>query len=365
MRSFSLFLCFVMTLIVASCAGQSTVQPTHAIQATGSQIPTFTTTPASSLEPSASPSSPPSPTPTQQSPSPTPATPVPTPTGLPQKNCADTAGFFGDVTVPDGTSFEQNVSFTKTWRIRNEGTCTWGPEYSLVFQGGNILNGALANPMPSAAPGDIIDVSVNLKSPPQGGEYTGFWEFQDPNGKRFGVNSNGIDAIWVKIGVTYYTDEGQLPTLVPVVSTPGVAPTGCTLERNSAYEQALLLSINQARQEAGLQVLVLQDQLSAAAYAHSADMACKDFVDHVGSDGSSWTTRIKAQDYHYTYAAENIYVGNPAFGGTPQGAFTWWMNSKIHRDNILSPKATEIGIAYVYNASSTYGGYYTLDFAHP
>lgn len=277
----------------------------------------------------------------------------------------DTAGFFGDVTIPDGTSFKQNTSFTKTWRIRNEGTCSWGPGYSLVFHGGDILNGTLTNPMPPAVPGDIVNISVNLKSPPQGGEYTGYWEFQDPYGTRFGVNSNGIDTIWVKIGVTYYTGEGQLPTLVPVVSTPGVAPAGCSLEQNSAYEQQLLVSINQARQDAGLQELVLQNQLSTAAYAHSADMACKDFVDHTGSDGSTWTTRIKAQDYHYTYAAENIYVGNPAFGGDAQGAFTWWMNSKIHRDNILSPKATEIGIAYAYNASSTYGGYYTLDFAHP
>ncbi|NPV76565.1 MAG: hypothetical protein HPY59_09360 [Anaerolineae bacterium] len=361
MRSYRWFLCFVMALIIASCTGQPTLQPTRPIPVTGEQEPVSTPTPAPTLEASPSPSQ----TPVQDNPSPTPETTVLTPTSLPQKTCLDTAGFFGDVTIPDGTSFKQNVSFTKTWRIRNEGTCTWGPDYSLVFHSGDILDGPLANPMPPATPGTIVDVSVNLKSPPQGGEYTGFWEFQDPYGKRFGVNSNGIDTIWVKIGVSYYTDSGQLPTQVPIVSTPGVAPAGCSLERNSAYEQELLLSINQARREAGLQELILQNQLSAAAYAHSADMACKDFVDHVGSDGSSWTTRIKAQEYRYSYASENIYVGNPAFGGTPQGAFTWWMNSKIHRENILSLRATEIGIAYVYNASSTYGGYYTLVFARP
>ena len=87
--------------------------------------------------------------------------------------------------------------------------------------------------------------------------------------------------------------------------------------------------------------------------------------DHAGSDGSTWYSRIQAQDYTYAYATENIYVGNPAFGGTPEGAFDWWMNSPVHRDNILSAKVTEIGIGYAYSESSTYGGYYTLNFARP
>jgi uncharacterized protein YkwD len=114
-----------------------------------------------------------------------------------------------------------------------------------------------------------------------------------------------------------------------------------------------------------LLVVGIIDQLSAAAYAHSADMACMDFVDHTGSDGSTWTTRIKARDYSYSCASENIYVGNPAFGGDVAGAFNGWMNSQVHRDNILSPKVTQIGIACVFNPSSAYGGYYTLVFARP
>jgi uncharacterized protein YkwD len=93
-------------------------------------------------------------------------------------------------------------------------------------------------------------------------------------------------------------------------------------------------------------------------------MACNDFISHNGSDGSTWYDRIKAQGYaNYSSARENIYVGNPAFGGDAQGAFTWWMNSKIHHDNILYPTVTELGIAYVFNQNSTYAGYYTLDLA--
>ncbi|MCC6146175.1 MAG: hypothetical protein IT308_01265 [Anaerolineaceae bacterium] len=382
MRSFCWPLLFFLTLLTAACTGQ--VPSSEAITASlTSSKPVSTATLVSTLgvptEPIRVDSSPVperSPTPAVEQVSPaitpepgfiTPASPVEaTLTNTASGNtCVDTAAYFGDVTIPDGTSFKQNVRFTKTWRIRNEGSCTWGNGYSLVFHSGDILDGPLTNPMPAAAPGDIVEVSVDLKSPPQGGEYTGFWEFQNPDNRRFGVNSNGIDLIWVKIGVSFYTDEGHLPTLAPAVSTPGVAPAGCTADQNLQYNQQLLTLINQARRTAALPELTPQKQLDAAAYAHSADMACNDFVDHVGSDGSTWTTRIKAQNYEYTYASENIYVGNPAFGGDAQGAFNWWMNSQIHRDNILSPKVTEIGISYVYNAASTYGGYATLDFARP
>ena len=90
-------------------------------------------------------------------------------------------------------------------------------------------------------------------------------------------------------------------------------------------------------------------------------MACNGFVDHNGSDGSTWYQRVAAQGYENSASArENIYVGDPAFGGTPQGAFDWWMNSQVHRDNILNPNVTEIGIGYVYLSGSPYGGYYTL-----
>jgi uncharacterized protein YkwD len=79
--------------------------------------------------------------------------------------------------------------------------------------------------------------------------------------------------------------------------------------------------------------------------------------------GSHWTDRIIVHGYSPSYSTENIYVGFPDFGGIPEGAFDWWMNSQIHRDNILDPKVTEIGVGYVYSDQSSYGGYYTINFA--
>ncbi len=348
-------------------------------------------------------------------------------------SCTDTVGFFGDVTIPDGTSLQQNVPFVKTWRIRNEGTCSWGPDYSLIFYGGDQMSGPPSVAIPAVAPGEITNISVNLKSPSSGGAFTGLWEFQNSSGQRFGVNSGGIDQIWVKIGVTIFNDTGEivpvgstpLPTAALVLnatqnptaatsntttsnptdstsnntssnkpasssdntsSNPTASPLNkatpnpttttsnnpastpsntCTPQENSDFEQQILGFINNARVQNNLSPLTLNSKLSAAAFSHSSDMACKNYIDHTGSDGSTWFTRIQAEKYKYSYASENIYVGNPAFGGTPAGAFTWWMNSQIHRDNILSVKVNDIGIGYAFYPNSTYGGYYTLDFAKP
>lgn len=268
---------------------------------------------------------------------------------------------------------QQGQAFVKTWRIRNEGTCTWGSNYALAFAGGDPLNGALSLPLPAAGPREIVDISIDLTAPQQGGIYTGYYVFQDPQSQRFGVNSGGIDTIWVQISVSWYP-PGQTPAETPGQTQPGAsasppatasAPAACALEQDPSIASTLFALINQARANEGLPAFTLDERLSAAAQVHSADMACKDFIDHIGSNGSRWGDRISAQGYSFASASENIYVGNPAFGGTAQGAFDWWMNSPVHRANILSNKSTQIGIGYAYSSASTYGGYYTLNFARP
>ena len=151
----------------------------------------------------------------------------------------------------------------------------------------------------------------------------------------------------------------------PLSNLTATPPNNCTPQEDSDDEQQILEMINNARAQNNIYPLTLNRKLSAAAYMHSKDMACNNYVDHTGSDGSTWYTRIQAEKYTYSYASENIYVGSPDFGGTPQGAFTWWMNDEIHRDNILSIKVSDIGIGYAFYTNSSYGGYYTVDFAKP
>lgn len=287
-------------------------------------------------------------------------------------DCTNLAAFYGDVTIPDGVQMDQGEQFTKTWRVRNNGTCTWGGGYLLVFASGELIGGPMSQALPFAAPGDIIEISVELTAPSVGGSFTGYWQFQDPQGDPFATGITGNIPLWVVISVPFYStplpsaepeEETQpgAPTSTPDAS--GGQPTGCKAARDSAVEAQVLSLINQARSANGLEPLTLNNELSAAALMHSMDMACNDFVSHTGSDGSTWYTRATAAGYSYPASVrENIYVGNPAFGGTAQGAYNWWMNSQIHRDNILFENVTEIGIAYVFNPDSEYGGYYTTVF---
>lgn len=283
--------------------------------------------------------------------SPTPASPA----------CINKAAYYGDITIPDGTAFDPGDSFTKTWRIRNEGTCNWSEAYALVFVTNDLMSAATSQPLPPAAAGEIIDVSVDFTAPAFPGAYTSYWQFQAADGQTFGTGAAGKGLVWVTIGVRAPVGERALPA-----ATPGsTSADSCAYEQKTEVEAAVLGLINTARQQEGLKALALNSQLSKAALQHSADMACQDFVGHNGSDGSTWYMRITQHGLAYTRASENIYVGNPAFGGNAQGAFDWWMNSQVHRDNILDATFTKIGIGYVFSPSSSYGGYYTLVFSRP
>lgn len=299
------------------------------------------------------PEDPPVPEPTSSSPQPVDSTP---------RGCTDVAAFFGDVTIPDNTPFEQNSPFYKTWAIRNEGTCTWDGNYSLTFAGGDPMSGPLNSPLPETKPGETMNVSIDLVSPAQGGQYTGYYEFTNAEGKRFGVNSGGIDKIWVTISVSWYKPGESEPSAgIPVTAQN----SSCGYSENQGYVNQLFELINRARADQGLAALELDSRLSSAALKHSIDMGCQGFLDHTGSDGSKFGQRVKAEGYSYSYVSENIYAGSPDFGGNAQGAFDWWMNSTVHRNNILSTKVTQIGIGFALVAGSPYGGYYTLNFARP
>jgi hypothetical protein len=130
------------------------------------------------------------------------------------------ATFIADVTVADDTNFAQGASFTKTWRLRNDGTCTWTTGYSLVFDHGSALGGPTSVSFPAnVAPGATIDLSVNLVAPSADGLYQGFWMLQDASSSRFGIGYSASVAFWVKISVGaaayYYQGPYYYPSAYP------------------------------------------------------------------------------------------------------------------------------------------------------
>ena len=114
----------------------------------------------------------------------------------------DWAQFVADVTVPDGTTFAANQTFTKTWRLKNIGFCTWTTSYALVFDSGNSMGGPTTVNLPtSVAPGQTVDVSVDLTAPSSPGHYIGYWKLMNASGVRFGIGAHMNKAWWVEINV--------------------------------------------------------------------------------------------------------------------------------------------------------------------
>lgn len=111
--------------------------------------------------------------------------------------------------------------------------------------------------------------------------------------------------------------------------------------------------VNEEREKQGLSPLKYSKELEAVAYAHSKDMAEKNFFSHTNLEGLSPFDRMSNAGLSYSYAAENIAAGQT----TASAVMNSWMNSDGHRKNILNPNLTEIGIG-VANGGS-YGIYWT------
>ncbi len=107
----------------------------------------------------------------------------------------DGLAYVSDVTIPDGTSINVSQGYTKTWRVKNTGTSTWGSGYKWTFDGGDQMGGPNSIDVSSTGPGSTLDLSVNLTAPSTPGNYQGFWKMQAPNGQKFG------DRVWVKVTV--------------------------------------------------------------------------------------------------------------------------------------------------------------------
>lgn len=105
---------------------------------------------------------------------------------------------------------------------------------------------------------------------------------------------------------------------------------------------ALLNSTNAARQAAGLSPLALDNAYSAVARAHAEDMLKNGYFAHTNLSGQSPFDRIKASGLTYQVAGENL-----AFAPNVNLAHQGLMNSPKHRDNILYPEFSHLGIGAV------------------
>jgi len=126
------------------------------------------------------------------------STPMPTATVATPTEEPDPCLFvtFISETIPDGTKFNPGDNFTKTWTIRNDGTCDWNTDYDLVFKSGDHMGGPdTVKFHKEVDPGEKITLSVDLKAPSDEGTYTGVWWFQTHKDQKFGANGISVKIV--------------------------------------------------------------------------------------------------------------------------------------------------------------------------
>lgn len=137
--------------------------------------------------------------------------------------------------------------------------------------------------------------------------------------------------------------------------TPVIDDTPAYIDKNNSELGIEVIElINARRSDYGLDTLTADDNITEIALAHSKDMAEYDYIDHTSPAGLSPFDRLDFAGIYYMSAAENIGSGFL----TAEDVVNSWMNSPAHRENILNPEFTHIGVGYYAGGSN--GTYWTL-----
>jgi uncharacterized protein YkwD len=163
----------------------------------------------------------------------------------------------------------------------------------------------------------------------------------------------------------YWSQDFGTPVEGSSSANPEGDETAVKSNNHTSFVKEVIELTNDERREAGLEPLEWDAELSEAAQNHSESMASDDFFSHKTPEGASPFERMEDAGYEYSVAGENIAAGFQ----TPEAVVEAWMGSSSHRENILNPDFTEIGIGYESIANDTgdvsYNQYWSQDFGTP
>jgi uncharacterized protein YkwD len=122
---------------------------------------------------------------------------------------------------------------------------------------------------------------------------------------------------------------------------------------SAAMEKGVHDRVNAVRKDAGLPALAFDERLSEVARDFSCRLARDDFFGHVSPSGQTLTDRVRAAGRELRAAAENV-AKNTNVRQPAQRAVEGWMQSSVHRANILSLDYTVTGIGACVRGPSWY-----------
>jgi uncharacterized protein YkwD len=282
----------------------------------------------------------------------------------PPSSPCNRAEFLGDVTIPDGTILTPGFTFTKTWRLRNSGSCSWSKDYHIIYVQGTPLGSSGDFPLQiEVPPGAEAQISLPLQAPMQSGPSETYWKIRSPDGQVFGIGENSEDPLWVKISVEGMQENVQEQIQdTPIVSTQ--APDKCSPQGDPSFERKLYTLINGERTKRGLFLFILSPQLTELARAHSRDMAIYSYTDHINSDGDGLAERFKKNNVSSAVFSENLFHIQST-DLTPQKVEETWIYNEADQTNIFNVTFSQIGIGYMVCNMDPKEYYVTAIFSQP
>ena len=100
-------------------------------------------------------------------------------------------------------------------------------------------------------------------------------------------------------------------------------------------------SVNKIRAKHGCKPLKVASALTTSAQRHANDMSAKRYFSHTSADGRSWVSRQRAAGWNNP-GGENIARGF----NTARPVMNAWMNSPLHRKNIVNCNFRHIGVGF-------------------
>lgn len=118
-----------------------------------------------------------------------------------------------------------------------------------------------------------------------------------------------------------------------------------SLQNTSSECWEVLRLVNIERVNSGLHILLTTDKMQWMTDVRAKEQI--EYYSHTRPSGESCYTVMQECSLNYTYAAENIAMGQTS----AEAVMTAWMNSTGHRANILSSNMTLIGAGLAPNSS--------------
>ena len=140
------------------------------------------------------------------------------------------------------------------------------------------------------------------------------------------------------------TTNSNIPRTTSNSPIPVTTSTIPKITKASGYgsNSPILTLTNNERVVASLNPLTSNAVLDTVAGERADDLFANQYFAHASPDGKSVTDLVRGAGYEYLLIGENLALGN--FSGD-QGIMSAWMASPEHKENILNPRYTELGVS--------------------